>query len=64
MKYEGLVTYLKKEGIPNEEIANLVRTHMISESANAQFFVGDNDMSKNIAAGVAGGNKPYTKTRK
>lgn len=62
MKYKELISYFKEQGIPTEQIAELVRTQMISENANASFFVGDNDSAKNIAAGVAAGNG-YTRKR-
>lgn len=63
MKYEKLITALKAQGIPSEGIANLIKTQMISENANASFFVGDNDTAKNIGAGVAAGNS-YTRRLK
>ena len=63
MKYEKLIRYLKSEGVPSEGIADLIKTQMISDNANASFFMGDNDTAKSIAAGVAAGNG-YTRTRK
>ena len=63
VRYEKLIKYLRSEGIPNEGIAELIKTQMISDNANASFFVGDNAVAKNIAAGVAAGNS-YTRTRK
>lgn len=63
MKYEKLIRYLKSEGVPSEGIADLIKTQMISENANASFFVGENDAAKNIAAGVAAGNG-YNRTLK
>lgn len=62
MKFKELVTYLKEQGLLNDEITEVIKMQMMSENQNASFFVGGNGMSQNIAAGVAAGNG-YTRTR-
>ena len=54
--------YLKKQNIPDEKIIEILKYEMMSGNQNAAFFVGGNDMSQNVAAGVAAGNS-YTRSR-
>ncbi len=46
---------LIQKGVSDDEIDELIKTIFMSENGNAAFFVGGNDMAKNVGAGVAAG---------
>ena len=50
---------LVRNGVSDSEIDEIIKTLFMSENGNTAFFVGGNDMAKNIGAGVAAG-KNYT----
>ena len=50
---------LVQRGFSNDEIGELIKTTVMSENGNTAYFVGGNDMAKNVGAGVAAG-KNYT----
>ena len=50
---------LVRNGVLDSEIDEIIKTLFMSENGNTAFFVGGNDMAKNIGAGVAAG-KNYT----
>lgn len=54
-KMRNLVTYLKNEGVPVEEISEQIRNMIAADSGNA-IFMGGNRRSSDIAMGVAAGN--------
>lgn len=54
-KMEQLILALRKNNIPDEGIAEYLKTIIVSEKGNA-IFMGGNDQSSTIAKGVAAGN--------
>lgn len=56
-KMKEFVTYLQKNGIPADSIADLLKTQLVSENKNSQFFMGGNDYTRNTAAAISAANK-------
>ena len=58
-KLNNLRDTLIEKGVSDAEIDELIKTIFMAENGNAAFFVGGNDMAKNVGAGVAAG-RSYT----
>ncbi len=53
---------LVQRGFSNDEIGELIKTTVMSENGNTAYFVGGNDMAKNVGAGVAAGRNYQPKS--
>lgn len=58
-KLNNLRDTLIEKGVSDGEIDELIKTIFMAENGNAAFFVGGNDIAKNVGAGVAAG-RSYT----